>query len=60
MTVSDTAGMIRTIDAMTPCSTADQCADVCWCNNTPRTPVWVFRWAPGQVVLRFPLKSEAA
>lgn len=56
MTVSDTAGMIRAIDALSP---ADICKDTCWCNSTYRTPAWAFRWNSAEPILRFPLSEEA-
>lgn len=56
MTISDTAGMIRAIDALSP---ADVCKDTCWCNSTYRTPAWAFRWNSDEPILRFPLSEEA-
>lgn len=51
MTISDTAGMIRAIDALS----VEQCEDDCWCRLTaPITNTKErFRWSPGQPVLRF-------
>lgn len=57
MTVSDTAGMIRAIDAQS----VETCDDECWClvpsvSNTKQR----FSWSPGDTIVRFPLESEAA
>jgi len=56
VTVSDTAGMIRVIDA----SSVDRCVSKCWCqlpwpsqNNKER-----YRWMPGDPIL-YPFKEAA-
>jgi hypothetical protein len=57
MTVSDTAGMIRAIDAMT----VESCNPGCWCTLERVTDnKSKMRWMPGDPIVRFPLGEEAA